>query len=107
MEYSNKNVEESFIFRFISKSEKVVIVWENVNESRASHFFMTTKENHNLVLPFIEDFICTKHFDIKRSMLHENSPASLELKKKLHFHSSKKHVGLKTYEAELKLVFAE
>lgn len=107
IEYSNKNVEESFIFRFISKSEKVITLWENVNESRASHVFVTTKENHNLVLPLIEDFIYTKHFDMKRSLLHENSTTSLELKKKLHFHSSKKHVGLQTYEAELKLLFAE
>ncbi len=102
LEYSNKNTEESFIFRFISKSGKIIIIWENVNDSRASHVFVLSKEKHDVILPLIEDFICTKSFDIKRSLLHGDNFISQDLKQKLNYHSGKRHIGLPLYKSEIK-----
>src|SRR5690606_13940068 len=41
LEYMNGCVEQSIIFRILTKRNKLLIIWENINQNRASHLFLT------------------------------------------------------------------
>lgn len=100
IESINGQKEESFIFRLKSKQNNILVVWENVNENRASHIFINTPKNHEQYLHKLESFICTP-MRTKRIHLHLNSKENQSLKQELKYLKSIKHTTLQSYQREV------
>ncbi len=93
-------LEDSFLFRIITKRKNILIVWENVNDRRASHVFFSTPEKHDLVMKDIQSFIKKEH-NIKRSILHQKDHHSEIIKKRLGFVMSVSHTETKTFKYQI------
>lgn len=93
--------ENSFLFRIQSKSNKILILWENVNENRATHVFMSTIESHSQTLSIIESFICTRMV-IKRSLLYYKDIENISMKNELGYLTTIRHESLSNYKAQIR-----
>lgn len=100
MEYSNHHIEESFLFRLLTKKQTTLIIWENVQDSRATHVFASPQCNHTEILELVEEFICREDFSTKRSILYNTDSEAKKLKKELNYFKSIKHTSLIEYKAE-------
>lgn len=101
LEYSNGTTEDSFLFRIRNKNGSILIVWENVNISRATYIFKTHPDNHATVLKRLEEFICTKDFEHKRSTLSSKSFAARKERLSLGFYEKYRHTKKGNFEAEI------
>jgi predicted RNA-binding protein YlxR (DUF448 family) len=87
--YGNR-VEESHIYRFVTGTNRILIVWENTNASRASYLCIARPDNMQEQLTRIEAFIHTGDLQYKRSRfqkLKENK----QLRAQLAFVGSVRH----------------
>lgn len=96
LEVNSAGKEESIIFRFETKKGNVVIVWENVNDKRASHLFLTTKEDHLQKMEYIEDLILSD-LPEKRAILHGGYTNSSTVKNQVRYLCNIMHTTLKDY----------
>lgn len=101
MEFINNHKEESFLFRINTKKNAVLIIWENMNLSRATHIFVSNKKNQVETLEKIEEFICRDDLNVKRSFFYDTNDFSIKLKKDLNYIKSLKHNSLHEYKYEL------
>lgn len=101
LEYSNGQLEDSFLFRFRNKRGHVLIVWENVKPGRATYVFKYEEAKHKDVLEKIESFIMSEDYHKKRSLLSGNDRAARILKQELCFYKKYPHKGFTDFRAEL------
>lgn len=66
IENNNKKKEPSIIFRFKTKTDKILVVWENYTPGRATHIFVDTGEN----IEKIKYYIAEKNRSNKRKLLY-------------------------------------
>ncbi len=104
LEYSNGNVEDSFLFRFRNNRGDVLIVWENVNSGRATYIFKYNEQRHEDVLQKIEAFICSQDYTHKRSLLSDTDRVAKNLKKELCFFKKYTHKGYSEFKAEIEYI---
>jgi hypothetical protein len=93
-------VEESHIYRFVTGSGRVLIVWENTNASRAAYLFIARPDNLQEQLARIEAFIHTGDLQYKRSRfqkLKENK----QLRAQLAFVGSVRHETVAQFETDI------
>lgn len=100
IESINGQKEESFIFRIQTKGNKILVVWENVNEKRATHIFINLSTEHEKDLQKLESFICTP-MKTKRVHLYINLNNSLSLREELNYLRPIRHTTLHSYEEEI------
>lgn len=93
--------EECFIFRLSTRRGNQLIIWENVNENRASHLFLATKENEDIVLKKVITYILREDLSQRRSRLQSDTKENQELKRYLEYKSHIIHKGLYDYELYL------
>ena len=106
-EFLNNRFEESFLFRVYTKNKSILIVWENVNYSRATHIFSTQSELHIHELESIEEFICRDDIGTKRSMLYKTDIDAENIKLILNYIKSIRHVNLEEYKSDLEMVILQ
>jgi len=104
LEYSNGNVEDSFLFRFSNKKGDIVIVWENVNLNRATYIFKYNQERHPDILQKLEHFISSEDYTYKRSLLSGNERNSKLIKRDLCFYKKYPHHSFMDYKAEIEFI---
>jgi len=97
LEYINGIVEQSLIFRIITKSEKLLLIWENINENRATHLFLTDIELGEEKLMRIEEFLIRNDIRCKRSTLYDISVSSNSFKNDLSYIGHINHTNLNEY----------
>ncbi len=102
IEYINNHSEESFIFRFTTLKETTLIIWENVNEARATHIFVSKEDDKQNTLDLVEDFICRQDIVTKRSLLYYTDMEARKIKEDLNYLKSIRHNSLSEYETEIK-----
>lgn len=93
-------VEESHIYRFITGTGRVLIVWENTNASRAAYLFIARPDTLQDQLSRIEAFIHTGDLQYKRSRfqkLKENK----QLRAQLAYVGSVRHETLAQFETDI------
>lgn len=100
IESINAQKEESFIFRVKSNKNNILIVWENINENRATHIFINPPNSHEKDLQKLESFICTP-MKTKRIHLHLNSGENQTLKQELKYLKPIKHTTILSYKQEI------
>jgi hypothetical protein len=100
IEIRNNFRENSFLFRLKSNNGQVIIIWENVNPTRAAHVFKSSVENHEKILSTIESFICSD-MPLKRSLLYENSQYFNKMKFELGYVSSIRHTDIIKFRDEI------
>ncbi len=101
LEYANGQVEDSFLFRFKNKNGNILLVWENVNLSRATYIFKFPEVKHEEVLKKIEQFICSTNFEHKRSILSGTHLNSRKIKKDLYFYEKYPHADFEKFKSEI------
>jgi len=106
LEYANGKVEDSFLFRIRNKNGNILLVWENVNTSRATYIFKFTEKKQEDVLKKIEDFICTSDFEHKRSMLSSDTLVSKKLQLELCFLKKYSHENIGDFKAEIEFLIS-
>ena len=104
LEYANGKVEDSFLFRIRNKNGNILLVWENVNVSRATYIFKFTEKKQEEVLKKIEDFICTTGFEHKRSMLSSDTLLSKKSKLELCFLKKYSHENFSDFKSEIEFL---
>ena len=104
LEYSNGNIEDSFLFRFKNKRGDVLIVWENVNPNRATYIFKYNEVKHPDTLQKIENFICSEDYSHKRSLFSGTDLVSRNIKKELCFLKKYAHKGFMEFRAEIEYI---
>jgi hypothetical protein len=95
--------EKSFIFRLTSKANKTIFIWENVNENRATHVFVSPAESSENILISLESFICTQ-MTSKRSLLYMTDKENSNLKKDLGYLTSIRHDNIDSYKRQIKTI---
>lgn len=100
LEYQNKQWEESFIFRLKTGSERILIVWENAKEGRATYLFIADDETMDDRLNAIESFIRTS-IDLKRTLLHDHNREAKKIKRELMHIDSINHETIESFKSEL------
>lgn len=103
IESINGQKEESFIFRVKSNKNNILVMWENMNENRATHIFINTPNSHEKDLQNLESFICTP-MKTKRSQLYLNSLKNQTLKRELKYLNSIKHTNILSYKQEIQIL---
>jgi hypothetical protein len=105
-EYSNGKFEDSFLFRFRNRNGNILLVWENVNVSRATYVFKFSQEKHKEVLKNIEFFITNTDFEHKRSVLSGKHLESRKIKKKLCFYQKYSHEDFPKFKSEIEYLIS-
>ncbi|MBI2284118.1 MAG: hypothetical protein HYU71_10445 [Bacteroidetes bacterium] len=100
-EYLNHHTEESFIFRLVTNKGNNLIIWGNVNLARATHIFISLKNEKKKTLDLVEEFICRPDIDTKRSLLYYADSGSKKIKEDLNYLKPIKHTSLFEYEIEI------
>lgn len=100
-EYVNNKSEEALLFRLKTQNGNIVLVWENVNEARASHVFTFKQADEESALDEIKYFVCSGDLINKRSSLYLKSTDAIKLKNSLHYSKSIKHNNLDDYKIEI------
>lgn len=93
--------ENSFIFRVTSKGKKIIFIWENANENRATHVFTSSEKSHENNLKILESFICTQ-MQSKRSLLYMKDIENLKMQKELGYLTSIRHEDIDSYKRHIK-----
>jgi hypothetical protein len=101
IEYQNKQLEESFIFRLQTLSKRILIAWENSKVGRATHLFIAEEDSMAKRIISIESFIMDT-VDAKRSHLHANDAVSRKIKTELMYIGSINHDDLTRYKNEMR-----
>lgn len=101
MEFINNHTEESFLFRILTKKNNILIIWENVNESRATHLFCSSSGNERATMNSIQEFICRNDLSTKREILHLNDNNSKVIKKRLNYFKAINHRSIIEYKYEI------
>jgi hypothetical protein len=101
LEYANGKVEDSFLFRLRNKNGNILLIWENVNVSRATYIFKFPERKQDQALKNIEDFISTTDFEHKRSILSSKSGNSRKIKLELCFYEKYAHKDISKFKAEV------
>lgn len=97
--YGNR-VEESHIYRFVTGTNRILIVWENTNAARASYLFIAPPDNLQEQLTRIEAFIHTGDLLYKRSRfqkLKENK----QLRSQLGYVGSVRHETVEQFRTDI------
>ena len=100
LEYQNSQWEESFVFRLRTLSDRILIVWENAKEGRATHLFIADRKTIDERLFAIESFIIGS-IDAKRTLLHDSSTTAKKIKHDLMYIDSINHKNLQNFKTEL------
>lgn len=100
LEVNSIGREESIIFRFFTKKRSVVVVWENINQGRASHLFLTAIENHPDKMAEIEALILT-NIKRKRSILHGGYTNSSTVKNRVSYLDNLQHKSIESYKERI------
>jgi hypothetical protein len=101
LEYINSNFEESFIFPIPKNNTHILIFWENVNQGRATHVFLSEISELNKSIKSIENFITRNDIVYKRSTLHNSDLNSIQVKKNLNYYTTIIHKDLENYKEEI------
>ncbi|OLY90739.1 hypothetical protein SAMN05444008_101411 [Cnuella takakiae] len=99
-EQYGSRLEESHIYRFITGTGRVLIVWENTNASRAAYLFIARPDSLQEQLTRIEAFIHTGDVQYKRSRfqkLKENK----QLRSQLAYVGSVRHETVAQFETDI------
>ena len=104
LEVNSIGREESIIFRFFTRKNSVVVVWENVNQGRASHLFLTAIENHPDKMTEIEALILSSDFKWKRSVLHGGFTNSSTVKNRVSYLDNLQHKTLDNYRDRIQYI---
>lgn len=99
-ETTNTTTENSFIFRLRTRTDRTLLLWENVNHKRACHVFLTSIEIHNERLMAIESYICGSTMN-KRSTLHLLKNINPLLKEKLGYLGQIRHEGVYDFRIQI------
>lgn len=105
LEVNSAGKEESIIFRFLTKKRNVVVVWENVNDKRASHLFLTDIENHSAKMEDIENLILS-NLPEKRSIFHGGYTNSWTVKNQVRYLCNVAHSTLDEYKTRIEYIVA-
>lgn len=76
------------------------MIWENVNESRATHIFISSIESHETVLTKVESFVCTS-MKYKRSLLYFENEESEIIRRELGYLSTLRHGDFEDYKNKI------
>ncbi len=101
LEYSNGKVEDSFLFRLRNKNGNILLIWENVNLSRATYIFKFPESKQEITLKKIKEFICTTDFELKRSILSSKTGTSRKIKMDLCFYEKYSHENIGKFKSEV------
>jgi len=101
LEFSNNQLEDSFLFRFRNKRGHVLIVWENVKPGRATYVFKYEEARHPDILEKIESFIMSEEYHKKRSLLSGTDRPARIIKQELCFYKKYPHKGFEDFRAEV------
>ncbi len=101
LEYSNRKVEDSFLFRIKNRNGNILMIWENINLNRATYIFKFPERKQEEVLRKIENFICSTDFEHKRSILSSNTRSSKKIKLDLCFYEKYQHESFSNFKSEL------
>lgn len=96
LEVNGSRKEESLIFRVRTKHNKILVIWENIYDGRASHMFLTDPASHDSDLLKIFGFILSNTPE-KRSLLHGGYLMSEAVRKNLNYLSNVLHDTLEEY----------
>ncbi|WP_291399563.1 hypothetical protein [Daejeonella sp.] len=103
LEVNSIGREESIIFRFLTKKDSVVVVWENIKQGRASHLSLTTIENLPAVIAEIEALILT-NIQRKRSILHGGYTNSSTVKNRVSYLDNLQHKTVDSYKERIQYI---
>jgi hypothetical protein len=82
-----------------------LILWENINDNRATHIFLANKNTHDDDLNAIEAFILSPISD-KRAILHGGYANTIEIRKRTKYLTSILHDTLSDYQSRfLNLIY--
>lgn len=101
LEYMNGKIEQSLLFRTITESGKLLIVWENINPNRATHLFLTNQEKSQNILAKIEEYLIRDDISCKRSLLYDSSKFAKNFKKEISYIGNINHTLFEQYSLEL------
>lgn len=101
LEYSNRHVEDSFLFRFRNKQNDILVIWENANEKRATYIFKYNEEKRPNQIQKIVEFIESTAYEQKRSLLSGSTRISKEIKRNLCFYKKYSHSDYGAFKAEI------
>ncbi|WP_132055563.1 hypothetical protein [Pseudocnuella soli] len=93
-------VEGSHIYRFVTGTNRILIVWENTNAARASYLFIARQDNLQEQIARIEAFIHTGYVQYKRSRfqkLKENK----QLRSQLAYVGSVRHETVDQFRTDI------
>ncbi len=97
--------EDAFIFKAKTLSGKFLIIWENVNESRACHIFLASdKSEATLITQRLSSFIKRTDLTRKRELLWGRKNGDTNFQAYLHYFKSIKHTGrgVRSFEGKIK-----
>jgi hypothetical protein len=103
LEVNSIGREESIIFRFFTRKKSIVVVWENVNQGRATHIFLTAIENHPDKMDEIEALILSD-FKSKRSVLHGGFTNSSTVKNRVSYLDNLQHKTVDNYRERIQYI---
>ncbi len=103
LEFHNNQKEESFIFRLKTNRNRILIVWENSKEGRATHLFIADNDNLEHLLNLIESFIIDST-SLKRTMFHIKNSNSKFIRKELMYIESINHDSIEAYRIALQFI---
>jgi hypothetical protein len=99
----NNTKEETFIFRLKTIKNNILVIWENANDSRASHLFLISETQNRNQLKLIQEYITTNEITTKRSLLHNStSTFSKGIKSELNYINHINHLNLNDYKSKIK-----
>jgi hypothetical protein len=100
-EFIGGNVETSILFQLHTKKDKILLIWENVNESRASILFTFEKEKAQEYLKKIKLFICNPNLLHKRYRFLKNSKEIKRMRIEMGFYKRVMHSDLDKFKSEI------
>jgi hypothetical protein len=101
VESNNKFEEDAFIFRFETRKGKILVIWENAKNSRATYVFLHSRSKHQKLLGKLEEYIITKSIHNKRETLFSLAEESWKIKEKLLLISTIRHTNLEIFRQEI------
>ncbi|MBK7231412.1 MAG: hypothetical protein IPH93_03880 [Saprospiraceae bacterium] len=106
-ELNNGKSEEGFLFRIRSNNGNVLIIWENVNEARATFVFKSNEDYLDDDLAAIESYIVDSNLKNKRLFFHILDPATAPIKLKMKFVKSIDHRRIEDYQKDIEKLIQE
>lgn len=103
MEFIGNLRENSFIFRIRSRNNNIIFIWENANENRATHFFVSDMHSSETRLISLQSFICTQ-MPSKRSLLYQSDNVTSRMKEELGYFSTIRHENIDSYKMSVKAI---